>query len=718
MLRRRYRPFVICAVVIVFLLYRAVHNSWDQQPTLSSVPPPPTPPKPAPVDGRVQQPPAPQPQQPLKDEPKPKPDDKPTKPAPIEQKKPDDDERLPIQVPTLKGDEKGRPPSQPTSQAPVAGEIPSDHGSKVPRPAKNNEEPLRWKDPPKDSTIEAPPAEKKEHWTKPDEHFPLPKASIITLPTAAPKKLPKIQYSFGAESESAKAKRVERQAKVKAELERSWSGYRKHAWINDELSPVSGKYRDPFCGWAATLVDSLDTLWIAGMKDEFDEAAKAVKDIDFTYTHRLDIPVFETTIRYLGGLVAAYDVSGGSQGTHAFLLDKAQELAEILMGIFDTPNRMPVLYYQWKPKYTSQPHMAGRVGIAELGTLSMEFTRLAQLTGQHKYYDAIDRITNALIDLQKRGTLIPGLFPESLDASGCNRTATALRDAASQAAKDQVAAAQPLDEPQGYGAVHDESAPLLNSVLDINRSKQRPSSADDKVHRRAIAATGPDGRPPPAVSLRTATDKMTGGPLAANGDKAAWDCVPQGLEPSSYGYQNYHVGGGQDSAYEYFPKVGNPVRQPSQRTNTCKGISIAWRPRAQVPEAVRGFRRRGQGVASLPPHADWRLGRHVSRQGGHAGQPKDRPGPRVRGDAPELLRRRHVWARREAVWSGQGPRAGQEADGRLRVGVSDDAGQNHARVLARRAVSLAGKVRVQRDAMVRVPGPVQGLARRAGPSLG
>ncbi|KAJ6441160.1 class I alpha-mannosidase 1A [Purpureocillium lavendulum] len=547
MLRRRYRPFAICAVVIVFLLYRAVQNSWDQQPAVfQSPPPPPPPPKSAPVD-RVEPRPPPQdparPQEPLQHKPEPV-AEKPT-PSPVEPEQDDNGGRVPVKIPTLKDDGKAKAPTQ-TAAAAAAGEIPQDHGSKVPRPKHDDddEQPLRWKDPPKDSTIDVPAQEKKVHWTKPEEHFPLPKASVITLPTGAPKKLPKIQHPFGAETEAAKAKRLERLAKVKAELERSWSGYRKHAWMHDELSPVSGKYRDPFCGWSATLVDSLDTLWIAGMKDEFDEAAKAVKDIDFTHSDRHDIPVFETTIRYLGGLIAAYDVSGGAEGRHAFLLDKAQELAEILMGIFDTPNRMPVLYYQWRPKYASQPHMAGRVGVAELGTLSMEFTRLAQLTGQHKYYDAIDRITNALIDLQERGTLIPGLFPESLDASGCNRTATELlRDSMSQSAKDQVNSLGRLDEPQGFGAAApDGSATGLNSVLDINRSKQRPVSPDDKLHRRAIAANA------------GSRDKSTRGPLAADGSKAAWDCVPQGLVPSSQSYQNYHVGGGQDSAYEYFPK--------------------------------------------------------------------------------------------------------------------------------------------------------------------
>jgi mannosyl-oligosaccharide alpha-1,2-mannosidase len=81
------------------------------------------------------------------------------------------------------------------------------------------------------------------------------------------------------------------------------------------------------------------------LKDEFSAAVDEIKKIDFTTSSfRNDIPVFETVIRYLGGLLGAYDISGQR---HSELLDKAEELAEILIDIFDTPNRMPELYYSW-----------------------------------------------------------------------------------------------------------------------------------------------------------------------------------------------------------------------------------------------------------------------------------------------------------------------------------------------------------------------------------
>ena len=186
----------------------------------------------------------------------------------------------------------------------------------------------------------------KIHWSQLPDHFPVPTDMLIQLPTGTPKNIPKVQYEFKKETANEKTIRSKKLDAIRKVFSFSWSGYRKKAWMQDELSPMSGKYRNPFNSWGATLVDSLDTLWMMDLKEEFEEAVEAVGKIDFTTSPRNDIPLFETVIRYLGGLVAAYDISGEK---YKVLLDKAVELADILMGAFDTPNRMPMTYYLWKP---------------------------------------------------------------------------------------------------------------------------------------------------------------------------------------------------------------------------------------------------------------------------------------------------------------------------------------------------------------------------------
>jgi mannosyl-oligosaccharide alpha-1,2-mannosidase len=436
------------------------------------------------------------------------------------------------------------------------------------------------------------------HWEKQVEHFPVPSESIIHLPTGVPVKIPKIQHAFNDETPTAKINREKRQSKVKEEFKKAWTGYKKHAWLHDELSPVTGNFRDPFCGWSATLVDSMDTLWIMGLEDEFEEAAKAIDMIDFTTSPRSDIPMFETTIRYMGGLLAAYDVSGGK---YKNLLTKAKELGEVLMGAFDTPNRMPVLYYRWKPTFASQPHRAGqRSNLAELGSLSMEFTRLSQLTNDPRYYDAIARITLALSDWQDRGTQLPGVFPDNVDASGCNRTVADVQLPKSVPAEAPISPAKDAEEPIGFQPVNPENvkearprkkkvkgntndhmlevqvlpgepskAQILGWAEDLpvgHKQKQKKVSKRDTVEVKPPAADLASPSPnAPTPTLSPTTDSITGLPLDIPAAKAAvgdtvgdWDCVIQGLEPASPGRGKFSMGGGQDSTYEYFPKVYIP----------------------------------------------------------------------------------------------------------------------------------------------------------------
>jgi mannosyl-oligosaccharide alpha-1,2-mannosidase len=135
--------------------------------------------------------------------------------------------------------------------------------------------------------------------TRPEKH---PVSSLIPFPTGYPAKIPSIQHKFTPESGTAADEQNKRRQSVKETFLRAWNGYREHAWLKDELTPISGSSRNHFGGWAATLVDSLDTLWIMDLKTEFEEAVESVRDIDFTTTEEDQINTFETTIRYLGGL--------------------------------------------------------------------------------------------------------------------------------------------------------------------------------------------------------------------------------------------------------------------------------------------------------------------------------------------------------------------------------------------------------------------------------
>ncbi|PKU32507.1 mannosyl-oligosaccharide -hypothetical protein [Limosa lapponica baueri] len=59
----------------------------------------------------------------------------------------------------------------------------------------------------------------------------------------------------------------------------------------------------------ATIVDALDTLYIMGLHDEFREGQEWIdKNLDFSVNS--EVSVFEVNIRFIGGLLAAYYLSG------------------------------------------------------------------------------------------------------------------------------------------------------------------------------------------------------------------------------------------------------------------------------------------------------------------------------------------------------------------------------------------------------------------------
>ncbi|EEP80008.1 hypothetical protein UREG_04850 [Uncinocarpus reesii 1704] len=257
------------------------------------------------------------------------------------------------------------------------------------------------------------------HWWKHYVHE-YPVTSLISLPTGTPKPIPPIQFQFGDEDPKSKALREQRRESVRAAFLHTWEGYKTRAWGHDEVGPVHGDARSTFGGWGATLVDSLDTLWIMGLKEEFEEAVRAVEHIDFSYSEEAMLNVFETTIRYLGGFLAAHDLT---EGVYPILLQKAVEVADLLYLAFDTPTRMPVLRWFWQGARDNLPQEASHANIlAELGSLSVEFTRLSQLTDDSKYFDAIQRITDVLQENQN-GTKLPGMWPLGIDALAPSFTA-------------------------------------------------------------------------------------------------------------------------------------------------------------------------------------------------------------------------------------------------------------------------------------------------------
>lgn len=180
---------------------------------------------------------------------------------------------------------------------------------------------------------------------------------------------------------------VEKMKAVKAAMEHAWKGYETYAWGQDELNPKSKKGKlgvlggmNGFSGFGATMVDAMSTLHLMGLREEFGRARDWIaENMNFETGSTQRISFFETTIRLLGGLMSAYDLSGDP-----LLLEKANDLGGRLINVFEG-TRTGIVVNEATLPMTEASWTSNDVLLAELGTNLIEFATLGARTGNETY---------------------------------------------------------------------------------------------------------------------------------------------------------------------------------------------------------------------------------------------------------------------------------------------------------------------------------------------
>uniref|UniRef100_A0A672SND3 alpha-1,2-Mannosidase n=1 Tax=Sinocyclocheilus grahami TaxID=75366 RepID=A0A672SND3_SINGR len=194
-------------------------------------------------------------------------------------------------------------------------------------------------------------------------------------------------------------------------MKHAWDSYRQYGWGHNELKPIAKKgHSTNIFGnsqMGATIVDALDTLYIMGLHDEFKDAQEWIEqNLDFSVN--AEVSVFEVNIRFIGGLLAAYYLSG----QEVFKV-KAVQLAEKLLPAFNTPTGIPWAMVNLKSGVGRNWGWAsaGSSILAEFGTLHMEFVHLTYLTGNPAYYQKVMHIRKLLAKMDRPN----GLYPNYLN---------------------------------------------------------------------------------------------------------------------------------------------------------------------------------------------------------------------------------------------------------------------------------------------------------------
>uniref|UniRef100_A0A915J6U1 alpha-1,2-Mannosidase n=1 Tax=Romanomermis culicivorax TaxID=13658 RepID=A0A915J6U1_ROMCU len=170
----------------------------------------------------------------------------------------------------------------------------------------------------------------------------------------------------------------------------AWNGYRKFAFGHDHLLPISKSYDDWF-NLGLTIVDSLDTMILMNLKEEFNESRRWVEN-SLNFDQDINVNLFETTIRVLGGLLSAYHLNNKDE----LFLVKAQDLGQRLLGAFDTPLRIPYSDVNLKTKLPKLPSWSVDSSLSEISSIQLEFRDLSRLTGDPIYEELAFNVSKIL----------------------------------------------------------------------------------------------------------------------------------------------------------------------------------------------------------------------------------------------------------------------------------------------------------------------------------
>jgi mannosidase alpha-like ER degradation enhancer 2 len=200
-------------------------------------------------------------------------------------------------------------------------------------------------------------------------------------------------------------------------FQHAYDGYLKYASDYDELKPISCSGQNTWGSYSLTLIDALDTLVVMGNYSEFKRVVNLLVE-KMSFDNDINVSVFETNIRIVGGLLAAHLLShkAGLELEPGYpcngpLLRMAEDVARRLLPAFDTKTGMP--YGTVNLRHGVPSGETTVTCTAGIGTFVIEFGALSRLTGDPIYEEVA---LNSLYSLYGHRSPI-GLFGNHIDIS-------------------------------------------------------------------------------------------------------------------------------------------------------------------------------------------------------------------------------------------------------------------------------------------------------------
>ncbi|KAH8395705.1 hypothetical protein KR222_009941, partial [Zaprionus bogoriensis] len=210
---------------------------------------------------------------------------------------------------------------------------------------------------------------------------------------------------------------------VRRMFQHAYDGYLRHAGNYDELRPLTCDGHDTWGSYSLTLIDALDTLATMGNFTEFRRVHTLLVE-KMNFNRDINVSVFETNIRIVGGLLSAHLLSrrAGVELEPGWpcsgpLLRMAEDVARRILPAFDTNTGMP--YGTVNLRYGVPNGETSVTCTAGVGTFLVEFGTLSRLTGNSIYEEVA---LQAIYALWERRSPI-GLFGNHIDVQSGRWTA-------------------------------------------------------------------------------------------------------------------------------------------------------------------------------------------------------------------------------------------------------------------------------------------------------
>jgi mannosyl-oligosaccharide alpha-1,2-mannosidase len=230
---------------------------------------------------------------------------------------------------------------------------------------------------------------------------------------------------------------LERRDAVRDAFRHAWHGYVRHAFGYDEYHPISRRGSNMYDGNGIgfTVVDTLDTIIIMGLEDEYAHARRWIVQ-KLSFDQEVSVNLFETSIRVLGGLLSSHYLTSkraplgiplsrrvgvvARKAGDALYKNLARDLGNRLFGAFWDQSPIPTASVFLKSRRPEVAHNGdGSSSTSEVSTIQLEYTELSRITGDPIYRTKARDVIKRFREVKPASGLLPiYINPSSGDFQG------------------------------------------------------------------------------------------------------------------------------------------------------------------------------------------------------------------------------------------------------------------------------------------------------------